>query len=173
MVKRMHYCAVTHSAFWSLHLALHTLTVWQIEQRAKGASWDLMGKYNPFTYRTIRIFFVLICNAIYLHLRYILLLCCVNFRLHTESLHPQQVLVFPKSTALSACFCPRICCVNVWILLHHRQQQEGEGGDTSAGVRIPRSIKGGTQVPTHPQPSRNLQQVLSPSFMLEETSVFC
>lgn len=74
------YCDTHKKPFLSLHLLTYIsgLTVWQRKQRAKGASRAFLSKCNPFTYRTIRIFFVLICDVIYLHLRYLLVLCCVN-----------------------------------------------------------------------------------------------
>lgn len=92
-----------------------------------------MSIYNPLTYTTIRIFFVLICNVIYLHLRYRLVLCCVNSRLRTA------LTIVPQSTA-PYCECDRLVfvlhhCVDVWILL---QREGGVGWGHQLG-----SIKGG------------------------------
>lgn len=72
-MERVHDCATTRT-FFPVRLS---------KQRAKGASQALMSIYNPLTYRTIRICFVLICYVVYLHLRYLLVLCCVNSRLRT------------------------------------------------------------------------------------------
>lgn len=123
-----------------------------------------MSKYNPFTYTTIRIFFVLICDVIYLHLRCLLLLCCVNFRRCSES-----VLVFPKSTAAH-------CTVGLTgFVLESVVQMSGKScipgsrrrrGDESPG-RSPRSHY--IRRHTSAKSSTALQepsQVLSPSFLL-------
>lgn len=110
----------TKTAFPPTHLLSGILTAWESKQQAKGASRALMGMYNPFTYTTMQLFFVLICNVIYLYLRYLSVLCCVNCRLCT-------VLAIPCCPSVTVLYVWLTCfvlhhCVAVWILLQGRHQ---------------------------------------------------
>lgn len=67
----------------------------QSEQRAKGASWALITQRNPSTYRTTRIFFVLICEVIYLS---------AEMKVHNFSAVSTLASIASRYTLTSPCF---------------------------------------------------------------------
>lgn len=113
----------------------------QSKQQAKGATGAELSVRNPWAYRPIRILFVLVLFTLPWDTS-----ASLHYTLNNSFLSLSQLIFIVRCVT---CFCAGIHCVNVWILLH---LWGAAAAVAVGGVRMSRSIKGGTGVPPHLSP---------------------